>query len=176
MSRIGKAPVAIPAGVTVTLGDGIQVKGPKGTLRRPVVQHVDVAVVGSEVVVTRKGDSRPARSNHGLMRALIRNMVQGVTTGFKKELEVIGTGYRAEVRGRNLLLNLGYSHQVEFAIPTGIDVAVDKANVIAVSGIDRELVGQVAANIRDNRKPDRYKGKGVRYKGEYILIKAGKTA
>lgn len=176
MSRIGNAPVALPAGVTVTVGDGIQVKGPKGTLSRPLVQHVEVSVAGAEVVVRRNNESRPARANHGLMRALIRNMVQGVTVGFRKELEVIGTGYRAEVRGRNLLLNLGYSHQVEFPIPAGIDVAVDKANVIAVTGIDRELVGQVAANIRDNRKPDRYKGKGVRYKGEYILIKAGKTA
>ncbi len=176
MSRIGKAPVEIPNGVTVTVGDDVVVKGPKGTLAQAIVGLVEVAVANDEVVVTRANDSRPARANHGLMRSLVQNMVTGVTTGFTKQLEVIGTGYRADVRGQNLVLNLGYSHPIEFSIPQGVDIVVDKSNGISISGADKQLVGQVAANIRDFRKPDHYKGKGVRYKGEYIRIKAGKTA
>ena len=176
MSRIGKAPVTIPSGVTVTVGDEIAVKGPKGSLTQAIVGLVEVAVANGEVVVTRANDSRPARANHGLMRSLVQNMVTGVTTGFSKQLEVIGTGYRADVRGQSLVLNLGYSHPIEFSIPQGVDIVVDKSNGISVSGADKQLVGQVAANIRDFRKPDHYKGKGVRYKGEYIRIKAGKTA
>lgn len=176
MSRIGKAPVSIPAGVTVNVGDDIKVKGPKGELTQAIVDLVSVKVEGDEVVVTRNNDSRPAREKHGLMRSLVQNMVTGVHTGFTKSLEVIGTGYRADVRGNNLVLNLGYSHPIEYAIPSGVSIEADKNNKITVSGADKQLVGQVAANIRDFRKPDSYKGKGVRYSGEYIRIKAGKTA
>lgn len=176
MSRIGKAPVAIPSGVTVTVGDEVTVKGPKGQLTQAIVGLVGVQVANDEVVVTRVNESKPARANHGLMRALIQNMVTGVSTGFTKTLEVKGTGYRADVRGKNLVLNLGYSHPIEFEIPQGIEIAVDKANNITVTGFDKQLVGQTAANIRDFRKPDHYKGKGVRYKGEYVRLKAGKTA
>lgn len=176
MSRIGKAPVAIPSGVTVTVGDEVVVKGPKGQLSQPIVALVKVEVANDEVVVTRANESKPARANHGLMRALISNMVTGVSTGFSKKLEVRGTGYRADVRGSNLVLNLGYSHPIEFAIPKGIAIEVDKQNNISVTGFDKQLVGQVAANIREFRKPDHYKGKGVRYHDEYVRIKAGKTA
>lgn len=176
MSRIGKRPVTVPAGVTVTVGDRLTVKGPKGELSQAIVDLVDVAVENGAIVVSRKDESRPARANHGLMRALAANMVTGVSKGFTKDLLVIGTGYRAEIRGTNLVLNLGYSHPIEFAIPKGIDIAVDKSNKITVSGADKQMVGQVAANIRAYRKPDSYKGKGVRYENEYIRIKAGKTA
>lgn len=176
MSRIGKAPVSIPAGVTVTVGDEIKVKGPKGELTQAIVDLVSIKVEGDEVVVTRNNDSRSAREKHGLMRSLVQNMVTGVSTGFTKSLEVIGTGYRADVRGNELVLNLGYSHPIEYAIPSGVSIEADKNNKITVSGADKQLVGQVAANIRDFRKPDSYKGKGVRYTGEYIRIKAGKTA
>lgn len=176
MSRIGKAPVAIPSGVTVSVGDAIVVKGPNGQLTQAIVDHVAVQVANNEVVVTRANNSKPARGNHGLMRALVQNMVTGVSKGFTKTLEVRGTGYRAEMRGKNLVLNLGYSHPIDYPVPEGIEVAVDKANNITVSGFDKQLVGQVAANIRKYREPDHYKGKGVRYKDEYVRIKAGKTA
>ena len=154
----------------------IAVKGPKGQLTQAIVDLVEVKVANDEVVVTRANESKPARGNHGLMRALIQNMVTGVSKGFTKQLEVRGTGYRADVRGKNLVLNLGYSHPIEFAIPQGIEIAVDKANNITVTGFDKQLVGQTAANIREFRKPDHYKGKGVRYKDEYVRLKAGKTA
>ena len=176
MSRIGKLPIKIPAGTTVDVADQVTIKGPKGQLSTAVVDLVSVDVAGDEIVVTRADESRPARANHGLMRSLIQNMVTGVTTGFTKKLEVHGVGYRADVRGNSLVLNLGYSHPIEYAIPQGIEISVDKQNSILVAGVDKILVGQVAANIRDFRKPDHYKGKGVRYSGEYIRLKAGKTA
>lgn len=177
MSRIGKKPVSIPKGVTVEVADGVvRVKGPKGELAQAVTPRTSAAIEDGELVIARDDDSRPARAAHGLMRSLSQNMVTGVTTGFSKQLEVNGIGYRADVRGGNLVLNLGYSHPVEFPIPKGIQIAVDKDNTITVTGIDKQEVGQVAANIRSFRTPDRYKGKGVRYKGERILLKAGKSA
>lgn len=177
MSRVGRKPIAVPNGVTVDVkSDVVSVKGPKGSLTQRLVEHVDVKVEGAEVQVTRRSEIKQARANHGLMRALINNMVTGVNQGFTKELEVIGIGYRADVRGKQLVLNLGYSHPINFDIPEGITISVDKSNKITVTGIDRQQVGQVAAVIRDYRKPDHYKGKGVRYVGEYILLKAGKSA
>ncbi len=177
MSRIGRMPVELPKGVSVDIKDGsVAVKGPKGALTQAIVDYVDVALEDGNVVVTRKSDMKQARSNHGLMRSLISNMVTGVEKGFEKQLEVIGIGYRAEVRGQQLVLNLGYSHPINFDIPEGISISVDKSNKITVSGVDKQQVGQVAAVIRDYRKPDHYKGKGVRYVGEYVLLKAGKSA
>lgn len=176
MSRIGKLPIDIPSGVTVTLGDSVMVKGPKGQLTQAVVKFVVVQQVENQIVVTRVNESKPARANHGLMRSLLQNMVTGVTEGFTKRLEILGVGYRADVRGNNLVLNLGYSHPINFAIPQGISVQADKSGKITVTGSDKCLVGQVAANIRDFRRPDHYKGKGVRYEGEYVRIKAGKSA
>lgn len=177
MSRIGRLPVPVPSGVTIEVADGkVQVKGPKGVLEQVVPAEVTLDVSGQEVVVNRDNDGRQARANHGLMRALLRNMVQGVSQGFEKKLEVFGVGYRAEVRGKSLVLNLGYSHPIEYPFPPGIAVAVDKAGGITVSGIDKQQVGQAAAEIRSFRRPDSYKGKGVRYVGEYIRLKAGKSA
>lgn len=177
MSRIGKLPVRIPSGVAVDVsGSEIKIKGPKGTLARPLVAHVAVQAADGQIVVSRDGEDRAARANHGLMRALINNMVQGVTAGFERRLQIEGTGFRAEVKGRQLLLTLGYSHPVEYAIPQGIDIAVDKQTKVFVRGIDRQQVGQVAANIRAFRKPDHYKGKGIRYEDEVLRIKEGKTA
>jgi len=177
MSRIGRLPLELPKGVTLDVKDGeVSVKGPKGSLTHFIVDHVDVAVDDGNVVVTRNSDIKQARANHGLMRSVIGNMVHGVEKGFSKQLEVIGIGYRADVRGKQLVLNLGYSHPINFDIPEGIDISVDKSNKITVSGVDKQQVGQVAAVIRDFRKPDHYKGKGVRYVGEYILLKAGKSA
>jgi large subunit ribosomal protein L6 len=167
----------VPSGVSVAVNDdGVTVKGPKGQLSQVLVAHVDVAPEGSEIRVTRRDDSRAARANHGLMRSLVQNMVTGVSQGFTKQLAVIGIGYRAEVRGQKLVLNLGYSHPVEYVIPSGIGITTDKQNVISVSGIDKQQVGQVAAEIRAWRKPDAYKGKGVRYIDERVRIKAGKSA
>lgn len=177
MSRIGKLPIPCPANVTVQVASGrIEVRGPKGTLQQAIPAHVAVQQESGRLVVTREGDHRQARANHGLARALIRNMVQGVSQGFEKKLEVFGVGYRAELKGKTLVMNLGYSHQVEYAIPEGLSVAVDKAGVITVSGIDKQKVGQASADIRSYRRPDSYKGKGVRYVGEYIRLKAGKSA
>jgi large subunit ribosomal protein L6 len=177
MSRIGKLPVPVPSGVTIQVAaDKVQVKGPKGSLEHFLPGHVSLQVESGRVVVDRQGDHRQARANHGLMRAVLRNMVVGVTQGFERKLEVFGVGYRAEVKGKNLVLALGYSHPIEYAIPDGVAVAVDKGGVITVSGIDKQKVGQAAADIRSYRKPDAYKGKGVRYVGEYIRLKAGKSA
>jgi len=177
MSRVGKQPISLPKGVTVSVADGqVKVKGPKGELTQSLVSRVSVSVDGETVQVNRADESRPSRANHGLMRALVANMVLGVDKGFEKKLEVIGVGYRADVKGTNLVMNLGYSHLINYAIPDGIKVEVDKQNVITVQGIDKQKVGQVAAEIRGFRKPDSYKGKGVRYVGEYIRIKAGKSA
>jgi large subunit ribosomal protein L6 len=177
MSRIGKLPIAIPPGVTVKVsGDGVQVKGPKGALSQGPISRISVKVEDGQVVFTRANEERQSRANHGLMRSLVNNMVIGVTKGFQKELQVKGVGYRADVRGPNLVLQLGYSHPVEYPIPEGIEITSDKQNKITVSGIDKQQVGQVAAVIRGFRPPDRYKGKGVRYVGEYVRLKAGKTA
>lgn len=178
MSRIGRLPVQLPAGVSVSL-DGenhVKVKGPKGELDCAVVEYTSLDIQGSQVVVNRSSEIRQARANHGLMRSLLGNMVTGVSQGFSKQLEVIGIGYRADVKGNTLVLNLGYSHPVEFVIPGGIDIQADKQNKITVSGIDKQQVGQVAAVIRGFRKPDHYKGKGVRYANEYVRLKTGKSA
>lgn len=157
-------------------GGSVQVKGPKGTLSRSIVPGVSVVVQSDVVQVNRDDDSRKCRANHGLMRALLNNMVIGVSVGFTRELEIIGVGYKAEVKGNKVVLNLGFSHQIEFPFPDGIKITVDKSTKLAVTGASKEAVGQAAAEIRGFRPPDSYKGKGVRYKGEHIRIKAGKTA
>jgi large subunit ribosomal protein L6 len=177
MSRIGRRLIDLPAGVTVTVGaSDVSVKGPKGSLSQSLVAHTAVGVEGNIVTVTRVSEIKQARANHGLMRALLNNMVVGVHTGFTKQLEVIGVGYRSQIKGRMLLMSLGYSHPIEYAFPDGIDISVDKKGIITVSGIDKQVVGQVAAKIRGFRKPDHYKGKGVRYVGEQVRLKAGKSA
>ena len=182
MSRVGKLPVPVPSGVTVTLDDGrCVVKGPKGSLEHEVHPEVRVSLDDGQVVVTRPSDAPEHRSLHGLTRALIANMVTGVTDGFSKELEIHGVGYRANAQGpRNLELALGFSHPVKVEAPEGIEFEViaatgGQASKVIVRGIDKEKVGQVAADIRKIRKPEPYKGKGVRYAGEQILRKAGKT-
>ena len=176
MSRIGKLPVAIPAGVEVKLEEGnvITVKGPKGTLTRKLVDDLDIKVEGSEVIVTRPSDLKRYKSLHGLTRTLIFNMVEGVTNGYTKELEINGVGYRAAKAGKELTLTLGYSHPVEMEDPEGIETKVD-GNKITVSGIDKEKVGQFAAEIRTKRPPEPYKGKGIKYTTETIRRKVGKT-
>ena len=176
MSRIGKLPVAIPAGVEVKLEEGnvITVKGPKGTLTRKLVDDLDIKVEGSEVIVTRPSDLKRYKSLHGLTRTLIFNMVEGVTNGYTKELEINGVGYRAAKAGKKLTLTLGYSHPVEMEDPEGIETKVD-GNKITVSGIDKEKVGQFAAEIRTKRPPEPYKGKGIEYTTETIRRKVGKT-
>jgi large subunit ribosomal protein L6 len=177
MSRIGRTPVAIPAGVQVGVADGaVQVKGPKGALSERLVRHVAVDVTGEQLVVTRSAEHKAGKSNHGLMRSLIQNMVTGVTKGFEKELTIVGVGYRAEVKGKKLVLQLGYSHPIEFSIPDGIAITVDKNVNLKVVGASKQAVGQAAAVIRGYRVPDHYKGKGVRYKNEHVRIKAGKSA
>lgn len=177
MSRIGKLPIDVPAGVDIRISaDEVTVKGPKGNLSTRIVNHVSMAQEGAVLTVSRANEQREARANHGLMRSLVQNMVTGVTKGFEKKLSVIGVGYRADVRGSNLVMQLGYSHPIDYPIPSGISIEVDKKNNISVTGIDKQVVGQVAAEIRAFRKPDHYKGKGVRYTDEYVRIKAGKSA
>ncbi len=177
MSRVGKLPVPIPKDVDVQLKDGVMtVKGPKGELSRKLHPELLVTVEEEQVVVKRPSESKEHRSLHGLTRALIDNMVNGVYSGFHKKLQIVGVGYRAEMKKRGLLLTLGYSHQILFTPPEGVEITVEKDNSINVSGIDRELVGQVAAKIRSFRKPEPYKGKGVRYSDETVRRKAGKTA
>ena len=175
MSRIGKKPVPVPSGVSVTLdGQAIKVKGPKGELQTQLVDLVKVAQEGDNLIVTPVDQSKPARSAWGLSRTLLANLVTGVTDGFTKNLEINGVGYRAALQGRGLQLNLGYSHDVVYAIPQGIDIAVPKPTEIVVSGIDKQRVGQVAAEIRAWRPPEPYKGKGVKYADETIFRKEGK--
>ncbi len=176
MSRIGKKPVPVPSGVEVRLdGNTIVVKGPKGELETSFLADlVEVVVEDGEVKVSPKDDSKPARSAWGLTRSLINNMVIGVTEGFQKKLQIVGVGYRAQLQGRNLKLNLGFSHDVIYEVPEGITVEVPQPTEIVVSGIDKQKVGQVAAEIRAWRPPEPYKGKGVRYADEYILRKEGK--
>ena len=175
MSRVGKKPVPIPAGVTVTVGDGmVRVKGPKAELQHFVLTGTSVAVAGNEVTVSAERITRnPA---FGTMRAQIANMVAGVTTGFSKTLEIVGTGYRAAMEGKKLVLQLGFSHPVPFMPPEGITIKVENPTRLTISGANKALVGQVAADIRGFRPPEPYKGKGVKYEGEYIRRKAGKAA
>ena len=176
MSRIGKAPIAVPSGVTVTLdGQSISVKGPKGELSRTYSELISVRQDGEELVVERSGDDRDSRAQHGLVRSLIQNMVTGVTQGFQKDLEIVGVGYRAQAKGQGLELSLEFSHPVVVDAPDGISFNVPAPTRIEVHGIDKQLVGQVAANIREWRKPEPYKGKGVRYADEHVRRKAGKA-
>jgi large subunit ribosomal protein L6 len=176
MSRIGKLPVEIPKGVKITYTEPcVKIEGPKGTLSRNVMEGVALEISDTSVVVKRADDGIKSRSAHGLTRTLINNMVTGVTKGFETALEINGVGYRAEVKGNILNLSLGYSHPINFELPTGISVEVDKMTKVLVKGIDKELVGQVAAKIRGFRGPEPYKGKGIKYAGEAILRKAGKT-
>ena len=177
MSRIGRLPVAIPAGVTVDIQENnhVVVKGPKGTLERTLPAEMSIKVEDGHVVVTRPSDLKKMKALHGLTRTLIHNMVVGVTEGFEKKLEVNGVGYRAAKSGKKLTLNLGYSHPVEMIDPEGIETVVDGQNLITVKGIDKEKVGQFAAEIRDKRRPEPYKGKGIKYADETIRRKVGKT-
>jgi large subunit ribosomal protein L6 len=177
MSRIGKTPIPVPSGVDVTIAAGhITVKGPKGTLERDIPGAITVRQDGEELLVERPNDERQNRALHGLVRSLVNNMVVGVTEGFRKELEIVGVGYRATAKGPNAMeLALGFSHPVSITAPDGISFEVPAPNRIVVSGIDKETVGQVAADIRAWRKPEPYKGKGVRYAGEHVQRKAGKA-
>ncbi|MCG3196292.1 MAG: 50S ribosomal protein L6 [Candidatus Omnitrophica bacterium] len=175
MSRIGKLPIKLPKGVDVKIEPGsIEVKGPKGSLSRVVPASVSVRAEDGALHVSRANDERQNRALHGLMRALIANMVKGVSEGFRKNLEIIGVGYRAAVEGKTLRLDLGYSHPIHYPFPAGIDIKVEKNTLVSIEGIDNELVGQTAAEIRRFRKPEPYKGKGVRYAGEIIRLKVGK--
>lgn len=177
MSRIGKKPVTFPKNVKISQNAGIvKVEGPKGILSSKLPEGISMTLGDGNLVIERKSDERIARSYHGLARTLIGNMVTGVSTGFVKNLEISGVGYRAEVAGNTLKLALGYSSQVQYPIPKGIDVKVDKQTAIAISGIDKQLVGRVAAEIRALKKPEPYKGKGIKYAGEHIRHKAGKSA
>ena len=177
MSRIGRMPIAVPAGVTVEIAENnhVTVKGPKGTLERTLPSEMDIKVEGSEVVVTRPNDLKKMKSLHGLTRTLINNMVVGVTDGYTKTLEVNGVGYRAQKSGKKLTLHLGYSHPVEMIDPEGVETVLEGQNKITVKGIDKEKVGQYAAEIRDKRRPEPYKGKGIKYADEVIRRKVGKT-
>ena len=176
MSRIGRQPIPIPKGTRVTIEDGsFLAEGPKGQVRQALLPGFPVEIADDIVTVSRRGDSGDARAKHGLLRALLANAVTGVSEGFTRGLEISGVGYRAEVRGREVHFALGYSHPVVFPIPEGIEVAVDKSNRIMVSGADRQQVGQVAAEIRGLRRPDAYKGKGIRYSNEKLRLKVGKA-
>ena len=177
MSRIGRMPIAIPAGVTVEVAENnkVTVKGPKGTLERVLPAEMEIKVEDGHVVVTRPNDLKKMKSLHGLTRTLIHNMVEGVEKGYEKVLEVNGVGYRAAKSGKTLTLNLGYSHPVEMTDPEGIEAVVEGQNKIIVKGIDKEKVGQYAAEIRDKRRPEPYKGKGIKYADEVIRRKVGKT-
>ena len=176
MSRIGKKPIAIPKGVTVKVSDdAVEVQGPKGKLRQPIPPGVKFAQEDGSLVATMVRDDDELKKFYGLARSLVANAVTGVTEGFKKELDIVGIGYRAELKGKQVQFALGYSHPIVFNIPDGIAIAVDKQTHITVTGVDRQLVGQVAANIRRMRKPDPYKQKGVRYTGEQLKKKVGKT-
>jgi large subunit ribosomal protein L6 len=176
MSRIGRLPITVPSGVDVTIdGRNVTVKGPKGTLSRSLHPDITVSREDGTLVVTRPTEQKTHKQLHGLTRTLVNNMVVGVTDGYRKGLEITGVGYRAALNGRKLQLNLGYSHQIEIDPPEGITFEVENPTRLAVVGIDKELVGQIAAKVRATRKPEPYKGKGVRYAGEYIRRKAGKA-
>jgi large subunit ribosomal protein L6 len=176
MSRIGKKPIPIPKGVSVKIaGNAVEVQGPKGKLRQPIPPGITFAQSDGTIVATMERQEAGLKKFYGLARSLVANAVAGVTEGFKKELDIVGIGYRAEVKGKQVQFALGYSHPILFDIPPGIDIAIDKQTHITVTGVDRQLVGQVAANIRRLRKPDPYKQKGVRYTGEVLKKKVGKT-
>lgn len=175
MSRIGKLPIVVPSGVTITVDQGtITVQGPKGTLEQFLLPEVSINIEDGKATVTRKNDEKLAKSQHGLMRALLSNMVTGVTKGFEKKLEINGVGYRVSGGGNAIELGLGFSHPVKYQSKEGVNLQVEK-NLITVSGIDKQKVGQVAAEIRSLKKPEPYKGKGIKYQDEQILRKAGKT-
>jgi large subunit ribosomal protein L6 len=177
MSRVGRKPIPLPKGVDVSQqGNEVVVKGPKGSLRTPLIQGLSMKVENGSVVFERADDERQSRAFHGLMRALIANSVSGVSEGFRRDLDIIGVGYRGEVKGREVVFQLGYSHPIHFKIPEGIDIAVDKSGRVTITGIDRQKVGQTAAEIRSLRLPDPYKGKGIKYTDEVIRRKAGKAA
>ncbi len=176
MSRIGRLPIEIPAGVDVTVnGSAVTVKGPKGELVLAVASPIEVTVTDGQLLVTRPDDERESRSLHGLTRTLIANQITGVTTGYSKALEIVGTGYRVQAKGNSLEFALGYSHSITVEAPAGISFTVEGNTKLAVHGIDKQAVGEVAANIRKLRKPEPYKGKGVRYAGEVVRRKAGKS-
>lgn len=175
MSRVGKLPITIPSGVTITVDpDFVTVAGPKGTLKQFTMEGISIAVEGSEVLVTRANDEPKIRAKHGLMRALIANLVTGVTTGFSKKLEIHGVGYRVALTGNVLKFQLGFSHDVMFTLPEGVSAVVEQ-NTITVSGISKQAVGQAAAEIRALKKPEPYKGKGIKYADERIIRKSGKS-
>lgn len=175
MSRIGKLPIAVPSGVTITVDDAfVTVNGPKGSLKQFTMPGVKIAQDGEQVLVTRESDVREHRSKHGLMRSLVANMVQGVSQGYEKKLELNGVGYRVAMQGADLKLNLGFSHDVIYKVPAGVQASIDQ-NVITISGIDKQQVGQVAAEIRALKKPEPYKGKGIKYVDERIIRKSGKS-
>ena len=177
MSRIGRMPIAVPAGVNVDIAENNQVtvKGPKGTLTRVLPEEMDIKLEGDQIIVTRPNDLKRMKSLHGLTRTLINNMVVGVTNGYEKKLEINGVGYRAAKAGKELTLSLGYSHPVVMTDPEGVESVLEGQNVIIVKGIDKEKVGQYAAEIRDKRRPEPYKGKGIKYADETIRRKVGKT-
>ena len=177
MSRIGRMPIAVPAGVTVVIAENnkVTVTGPKGTLERVLPAEMEIKLEGAEVIVTRPNDLKKMKSLHGLTRTLIANMVTGVTDGYKKVLEVNGVGYKAQKNGNTLVLSLGYSHPVEMEDPEGLESVLEGQNKITITGIDKEKVGQYAAEIRDKRRPEPYKGKGIKYSDEVIRRKVGKT-
>lgn len=176
MSRIGRLPITIGSGVKVSVeGAAVSVEGPKGSLVQPLPRGIRAALEEGRLVVSRRDDSKSQRALHGLARSLLQNAVTGVTAGFTKELEIQGVGYRAQSQGKAVVFNLGFTHPVEFAVPEGIQVAVERQTKLTVSGIDRQKVGQVAAKIRSLRPPDVYKGKGIRYAGEIVRKKAGKA-
>ena len=177
MSRIGKKPINIPKGVTVTLnGNNIKVKGPKGELESRFHPNMSIDIKDDVLTVTRPNDQKENKALHGLTRALIQNMIVGVTDSYQKTLDIVGVGYRAELKGKNLLLNIGYSHPIYFMPPDGVSLQAPTQTQIVISGIDKQLVGMVAAKIRSIRKPEPYKGKGIKYSDEQIQRKAGKTA
>lgn len=176
MSRIGEKPIPIPQGVELTLkNNDITVKGPKGTLSRSLHPDISLELNNAVITVSRPTDNKVHRSLHGLTRTLVANMVQGVSEGFQKVLEIVGVGYRAQMSGEKLVLQVGYSHPVEITAPDGITLNVEGTNKVLVSGTDKEMVGKISAQIRAVRPPDHYKGKGVRYSGEYVRLKAGKS-
>ena len=173
MSRVGKKPIPLPKGVKISVGEQLQVEGPKGKLTVPIPQGISIQQADGTLQIQRSGDEFAAL--HGLTRALAANAVQGVSGGFTRELDIVGIGYRADVKGRVAIFNLGYSHPIEFYLPEGVDLKIDKQTHLVLSGFDRQLLGQVAANIRALRKPDPYKNKGIRYTGEVLRKKVGKT-
>nr|AKQ03446.1 50S ribosomal protein L6, large subunit ribosomal protein L6 [uncultured Nitrospirae bacterium Rifle_16ft_4_minimus_38035]AKQ05299.1 50S ribosomal protein L6, large subunit ribosomal protein L6 [uncultured Nitrospirae bacterium Rifle_16ft_4_minimus_24026] len=176
MSRIGKKPIAIPKGVEIKVDKNVvSVKGPKGSLHKTFSTDVDISTQEGAISVSSMGSDKHFRALHGLTRTLISNMIEGANNGYEKVLEISGVGYKSALQGRNVVLNLGFSHQITFPLPDGIDAAIEKQTVITLKGADKELLGQVAANIRGMRIPEPYKGKGIKYKNERIIRKAGKT-